>query len=123
MTLSCTRTVEVCSLTATMHGSAVDGDHPVQGRFCAKSNMYVFVAYDTGHYKMTAVPPEQAQLLSAPTSVDKYITAAKNSINIDTVGTVCNMWEGDGYDTKAGGGYDLKNVQVTACGQCIMLYV
>ena len=114
---------EVCTLRATMHGSSVSGEHPVQARFCAKSNMYVFVAYDDIHYKMTAVSLEQAKASSTPSSADKFITAPNGSINIDAVGTLCNMWEGYGYATQAGGGYDVKNVQVTACGQCIMLYV
>ena len=116
-------TVERCTVTATMHGSAVNGDHPVQARFCAKSNIYVFVTHDDIHYKMTAVSLEQAKASSTPSSADKFITAPNGSINIDAVGTLCNMWEGYGYATQAGGGYDVKNVQVTACGQCIMLYV
>ena len=115
-------TVERCTVTGTMHGSAVNGDHPVQARFCAKSNMYVFVAYDDIHYKMTAVSLEQAKASSTPSSADKFITSPRNGIKTDAAAdTVCNMWEGDGYDTKAGGGYDLKNVQVLRCGECIRL--
>ena len=74
------------------------------------------MVYDTSHYKMTAVRLDQAKMSSAPTTVDKYIAAAKGSIDIGAVGTVCNMWQGDGYKTNIGNGYNLKDVKVTGCG-------
>ena len=88
----------------------------MQGHYCARANMYVFVIYDGSHYKMTAVPLERAKLVQAPASSDKYITVQRDSINVEAIGTACAMWEGDGYETKAYNGYNLKDVQVTGCG-------
>lgn len=115
-----TRTVEVCAVNATMYGTAIDGEHPVQGHFCASANMYVFVIYDGNHYKMAAVPLEQAKVSRAPASSDKFITIPRDSINLEAIGTACNMWEGYGYETKTYNGYDLKDVQVTGCGWYIV---
>ena len=110
-------TVEVCMVTATMNGTSVTGEHAVRDHFCARANMYIFAIYDAdGEYKMTAVPLDQAKTHKEPSSFDKFISGAPDNINIEAVGTVCNMWEGDGYDTKDGDAYDLKDVKVTACG-------
>ena len=103
-------------MTGTMHGAYVNADYRLQAQFCAKPNAYVFVVYDTKHYKMTAVSLDKAKASSTPPTVDKFITAAKGSIDIDAVGTVCNMWQGDGYKPSIGNGYNLKDVKVTECG-------
>ena len=103
-----------------MHGNAMGAQHPsVQAHFCSKPNVYVFAVYDHAFYKMTAVTLEQAQGSTTPVSVDKFIQAAKGSIDITSHTTVCNMWEGRGYETKSDDEYDLKDTKVAACGICI----
>ena len=69
---------------------------------------------------MTAVTLQQAQTPTAPVSADKSIQATKASLDIASHTTVCNMWEGKGYDTKkgSGAGYNLRDVQVS-CGSCV----
>ena len=108
-------------MKGTLHGSAVNADYRfLKAHFCPNLNIYVFVVHDHIFYKMTAVTLQQAQTSTAPASPDKYIQASKGSINITNHTTVCNMWEGKGYDTKKGSGtgYNLKDVKVS-CGECI----
>lgn len=82
--------------------------------------MYVFVLYDGFFYKMTGVSLEQAKVSTAPSSVDKYVQAAPDSVDVEDSVAVCNMWDGNGYVTKSISGYDLKMVKITACGQCVI---
>ena len=121
ITIAPTHTEEACTVKATLHGSAVNADYPsLKAHFCSNSNIYVFVVHDHKYYKMTAVTLQQAQTSTAPASADKFIEATKGSIDATDHTTVCNMWEGKGYDTKSGSGagYKLKDVQVS-CGSCI----
>ena len=106
---------------ATIHGQYIYAkEHPsIQAHFCPNSNIYVFTVYEEPFYKMTAITLQQAQASTAPASVDKHIQATKGSLDITSHTTVCNMWEGRGYETKSGDGYDLKDVKVETCGSCI----
>ena len=116
-------TVEVCAVKATLHGPYVtksDG-FPVNGHFCSKSNVYVFVAREGQYYKMTAVSLEQAKASTAPASVGKYIGPEKGNLDTTQLITVCNMWEGDGFKTVSIDGYKLKDVKVTECGSYISM--
>ena len=108
---------DICTVKATVHGSFMSVQHPsVQGHYCSNINFYIFVVYDDISYKMTAVTLELAQQSTTPASADKFIHAAKGSIDITNHTTVCNMWEGKGYDTRSYHGYDLKDVKVLSCG-------
>ena len=112
----------------TMYGPNMRSNQYVQlGRpHCSNPNLYIFVAYDDKYYKMTAVSVENAKASTKPsTPVDKYITAARNSINSDDSAILCKMWDGDGYSTitpTKTNGYELKDVTVTGCGSYIAMY-
>ena len=108
-------------MTGKMHGSAINKEQDVQGKFCIKSNIYVFVMHEDAYYKMTAVSLKDANASSTPTTMDKFIAAASDGIKTDaTTETVCDMWEGNGFRTKSGDGwYNLKEVVVTGCGECL----
>ena len=88
---------------------------------CSIPSLYIFVVYDDAYYKMTAVTIADAAASSTPaTPVDKNIQAQPGSIDVSDKTTVCNMWEGRGYDTATtpseGKSYDVKDVKVTGCG-------
>ena len=120
-------TAAICTVTGIMHGPSIGFDqvmYPVQGLFCVKPNIYIFVIYDHEFYKMTAVSLEQAKAMKAPASVDKYIQAKAGTYDIKDYATVCNMWEGNGYNTQSGTGYNLRDIKVAGCGEsCVQMYV
>ena len=114
----------------TMYGVHMgNAEYTLQGRpYCSDPNLYIFAVYDGKFYKMTAVSFENAKASSKPlTPVEKYLEAARDSINLDDSVTLCKLWDGDGYGTitKQAGtphGYDLKDVTVTACGSYMTMY-
>ena len=107
---------KVC-VYGTMHGTHVTGEHRLKGKLCAKSSQYVFVVYDDGSYKMTGLSLEVAKGSGTPPTWDKAVKADPDSINVQDLETLCNMWDADGYSVDYVDGYDLKDVKVGGCGQ------
>ena len=108
-------------MTGTVHGSSMGGNEYDTTAFqhCVEEDLYIFVAYDDGHFKMTGVTLEDAMASTSPSShIDRYITTSEENIDLDAT-IVCSMWDGtlSGYTTNQGSGsdYEVYNVAVSAC--------
>ena len=105
-----------------MHGTGLTTEYPVQARFCAKSEQFVFVVYDGNMYKLTGLALEDAKTAATPSKPptwDKSLDTKGDTrlIKLEDDAMICKVWDGDGYDTKHEmGGYDLKNFKATGCG-------
>ena len=86
---------------------------------CSDPNLYIFVTYFDDGYKMTAVSLDNARASTEPsTPDDKFLQYSSNTISMDVDDKWCDVWDGDGFDTRRIGStvYDLKNVKVSGCG-------
>lgn len=106
----------VASVTGTLYGVAMTNEYEVTAyRHALNASLFIFIAYDDVHYKMTAV--DLRSIPSSPT--DKYVTTSENIVLDASV--VSAMWDGtySGYTTTTGSWdgrkYEVKNVAVHGC--------
>jgi hypothetical protein len=120
-----------------MHGRAITGEPDVKSFALPgdkarladnpKEPVMLFVVWDRGHYKMTAVTKTNAEAMYRPgetvyTPVDRYVTGWGIRLN---EGMVNRMWHGDGYTTRgsmgywdgetSNTGYEIWNIEFVEC--------
>lgn len=118
----------MCYVRGTMYGDSVKDEvyRALGYQHCSYPNLHIFVMYNKDSYIMTAVSISHAKSFTVtskpPTPVDKFIKAARGSIDVTGKSTVCDMWDGKGYKTQTKSemdAYELKDVAVIGCGLCV----
>jgi hypothetical protein len=96
----------------TMYGSHVKTDPNRVGYTGCQAGLNILVTYNAPFYKMVGVKLEDAKASSTPPGIAKYVEAAKGSISLNK-DTVCKMFKGEGYTSKGGHIYKLKDATVS----------